>query len=98
MSEVEPVDGGARGRGVRLGEPEACLLRAEELEERPLLRVVGAGRVAERGPDAAIPLGDEVGPRELLVGRVPGTPCALVEPLRERLGEPVGEGLVMIAL
>ena len=35
-------------------------LGAEQLEQLPLLGVVGAGRVAERRPDAAVALGDQL--------------------------------------
>ena len=67
--------------------------RAEQREQRPLLGVVGAGRVAERGPDPAVALGDQLLARELLAGRVPLAPRPLVELLGEGLGEPVGERL-----
>ena len=66
---------------------------AEELEELRLLAVVGTGRIAERRPDPAVALVDEVVVGEVLAGRVPLAPGLLVEPLGERLREAVGEGL-----
>ena len=53
----------------------------------------GHAGIAERGPDPAEVLVEEVLLGEVLVGRVPLAPCALVQPLGERLGEPVGERL-----
>ena len=56
--------------------------------------MVGAGRVAERRPDAAVALGDQVLARRAarpLVAPVAARP--LVQVLGERLGEPVGERL-----
>ncbi len=55
--------------------------------------MVGARGVAEGRPDPAEALGDEVPAGEPLVGRVPRAPRLLVQPFRERLGEPVGERL-----
>ena len=93
MREVDPADRGSRHHRVALGQLEPDLARAEQLEELPLLAVVRAGRVAEGGPDAAEPLGEQLLAAELLVGRVPLAPRPLVQPLGERLGEPVGERL-----
>src|SRR5579859_1375028 len=79
-----------------LGERDArALRRAQEVEQRALLGVVGAGRVAGRGPDAAVLLRDEVVvPEPFVRGVAPQLPAdALVQPLRERLGQPVGERL-----
>ena len=55
--------------------------------------MVGAGRVAEGGPDAPEPLGPQLVLAQMLLGRVPLVPRPLVEGLGERLGEPVGERL-----
>ena len=55
--------------------------------------MVGAGRIAEGGPDPAEALGDQLLVRQRLVGRVPLAARPLVQPLGERLGEPVGERL-----
>src|SRR6186997_2271729 len=60
---VVQVDAGdsCRGRhGERLRQREAVLLRAEQLEQLRLLRVVGTGRVAEGRPEAAVALGDQL--------------------------------------
>ena len=96
VPQVVAGDRGARPHRERFGQPDAGpRLRLEQVEQRALLRVVGAGRVARRGPDALVALGDEVGVRERLVGRVAPqlAPDALVEPLGEGLGQAVGEGL-----
>ena len=66
----------------------------QQVEQLALLAVVRAGGVAEGGPDAAIPLGDQVVARELLVGAVaPVAARARVQVLGERFGQPVGERL-----
>ena len=96
VPQVVAGDRGARPHRERLGQPDARpRLRLEQVEERPLLGVVGAGRVARGGPDALVALGDQVRVRERLVGRVAPqlAPDALVEPLGEGLGQAVGEGL-----
>src|SRR3970040_333544 len=46
MAEEDAADGCRRRHGVRLGQSEADLLGAEQVEERPLLGVVRARRVA----------------------------------------------------
>ena len=67
MPEVVAADRGARQHRERLGQADAGpRLGVEQLEERPLLGVVRAGRVAGRRPDALVALGDEV-----LVGQAP---------------------------
>ena len=70
-------------------------LGVEQAEERRLLGVVGLGRVAGGGADAAVGLGDQLLGREGLVGRVAPELAAdaLVQPLGEGLGEAVGERL-----
>ena len=74
--------------------PARCL-GLEQLEDRPLLGVVRTGRVAGRRPDPLVALGDEVVVRKRLVGRVAPqlAPNLLVQPLGERLGQPVRERL-----
>src|SRR5918993_5369162 len=93
MAEVEPAHGrGWRHReALRQGEP--CRLRVEQVEEPPLLGVVGARRVAERRADAAVALLDQLLARRLRVGLVPLAPRPQMEPLGERLGETVRERL-----
>ena len=68
-------------------------LGLEQPEDRPLLGVVRAGRVAGRRADALVGLGDERVVVQRLVRRVAPqlAPHQLVEPLREGLGQPVGE-------
>ena len=70
-------------------------LDVEQLPDRLLLGVLGAGRVAGRRPDARVLLGDQRVVVEVLVrGVAPELPAhPLVQPLGERLGEPVGERL-----
>ena len=62
-------------------------------EDRGLLGVVGTGRVARSRPDALVGLGDErVVVERLVSGVAPQLGAhALVEPLGEGLGEPVGQ-------
>ena len=52
-------------RRVRLGELEPGVGGAEQLEELALLGVVGARGIPERGPDAAVALGDQLLARRL---------------------------------
>ena len=93
MAEVEAGDARARDHGEALRQLDSGFLGTQELEERSLLGVIGAGRVAERGPDAAITLRDQVLLRVLLARLVPLAPGHLVEVLGESLREPVGERL-----
>ena len=55
--------------------------------------MIGACGISERGPDPAEALGDELLARQLLLRLVPLAPGALVQVLRERLCETVGERL-----
>ena len=71
----------------------ARLADVQELEQGPLLAVVRARRVAERRSRPAVALLDQLLAGELLVGRVPLAADLLVEVLRERLREAVGERL-----
>src|SRR6185312_12098504 len=89
----DAADARARDHRARLGERDAGLLRSEQLEELLLLGVVGARGIAERRPDAAKALVDELFARQPVALLVPRTPRPLVQPLRERLREPVGERL-----
>src|SRR5579872_6971961 len=93
VREVDPAHRRRRRHRERLRQVDPDRVRPEQPEELLLLAVVGAGGVAERGTDAAKALRDEVAGRERLVRRVPLAPCLRVQPLRERLGEPVGERL-----
>ena len=67
--------------------------RAQQIEQLALLAVVGTGRIAERGPDAAVALRHELLVRQRCVPRIPTRPRLLVEMLGERLGEAIGERL-----
>src|SRR5919197_1453443 len=58
-----------------------------------LLRVVRARGVAEGRSDAAVALVDQLFVRELRTALVPVAPRDLVQVLRERLRQPVGERL-----
>ena len=60
-----------------------------------LLGVVRARRIAGRGPDAAVLLGDQLALRRRSSGGVAPefAPHALVQVLGERFGEPVGQRL-----
>ena len=57
--------------------------------------MIGTGRIARRGPDPLIRLIDQ----RLIVQRLPGrvppvlAPHGLVQPLRQRLGQPIGKRL-----
>ena len=80
------------------------LFDVEQLPDRAFLGVVGAGRIAGRGPNAAILFGDQVFLGEVL-GRAisPVAAGALVQELGERLGQPIGErldhdGVVIVVL
>ena len=93
MGEHHAADRGRRGHGEGLGEPHAGLLGAQQVEQRPLERVVRAGRVAERGPDAPEPLGVQVLDGLVRVGLEPLAAGLPVGVLGEGLGEPVGQRL-----
>ena len=94
MREVETRDARRRQHREVLGQRDALRRRVEQLEEARLLAVVGAGGIAERRTDAAVALGELILERELLVLAVaPLAPHARVQPLGERLGEPIGERL-----
>ena len=61
MGEVQAADAGRPGASQILGQLDAGRrLGVEQIEQRPLLRVVGPGRIAGRGADAAILLGDQL--------------------------------------
>ncbi len=66
---------------------------SEQLEQLPLLAVVGAGRVAQRRADAAEPLRVQVLQHRLGVRLEPVAARLQVDVLGERLGEPVGQRL-----
>src|SRR5204862_7995806 len=87
VAEVEPADARSGQRGERLGQLQPGPCRDEEREQLRLLAVVGAGRIAERRPDAAIVLSEQVVAREALARRVPLPAGALVDPFREGLRE-----------
>ena len=77
----------------------------EQAEDRALLGVVGLRRVAGRGSDALVLLADQRVVVERLVRRVAPqlAPHASVEPLGDRLGQPVGkrceqDGRVVVVL
>ena len=91
MAEVEAAHAGRRSRREALGQADTCPLRVEQREQRPLLRVIGARRVAVGRPDAAEALPDQLRPCEVLVRRVPLVARDLVEPLGKRLGKAIGK-------
>src|SRR5581483_5805578 len=93
VGEVDAAHGGGGGHREALGQLDPEPARIEQVEELRLLAVVRAGRVPERRPDAAVALGDERARVEALVRRIPLAPRAFVEPLGERLREPIGERL-----
>ena len=95
MGEVPAADRGGRVHGHGLREPDAgAALGIENAEQRDLLRVVRASRIARRRPDAAVLLADQllVG-QPLLAAVAPVGPGDRVQPLGECLGQPVGQGL-----
>ena len=66
----------------------------QQVEQLALLAVIGTRRVAERWPDAAVALGDQLLAREALVRAVaPVAASARVKVFGERFGEAVGERL-----
>src|SRR5579862_264049 len=93
VREVETAHGRCGRHRERLGQVDPDRLRAQQAEELPLLAVVGARRIAERRPDAAEALRDELGRRELLVRRVPLAAHARMQPFGERLSKTVCERL-----
>src|SRR4029079_13864954 len=67
---------------------------AQQIEQLALLGVIGAGRIAERGADAAVFLVDQIVVAEVLGGGVaPVAARARVQLLGERLRQPVGQRL-----
>src|SRR5437773_9676385 len=93
MVEVQAADARAGDRGEVLRQLHPGAVGAEQLEELRLLAVVGARGVAEGRPDTAVALGDQLLARKALVLVPPVASRLLVEELRERLGEPVGNRL-----
>src|SRR5690606_6760554 len=94
--EVEAAHRRGRRHRIAFGELHAdALARAEQLEQRPLHRMVGTGRVAWRGTDAAVALRDQRRIVESLVGRIAPAlaPHALVQPFGEGAAETAGEAL-----
>ncbi len=98
VGEIEPGDGRAGPHGEALGQLDAGLvINVHQLPQRPLLGVVGLGRIAGRGADAAILLENEIVVREALVARIAPQLAAHLgmegfrkgfrEPVRERLGD-----------
>ncbi len=70
------------------------LFRVEQVEERPLLGVVGAGRVAERRADAAVFFLEQLVLRQLFLAAVsPVDPCLAVQHFGEGLGQAIGDRL-----
>ena len=91
--EARNRGGGQHGEGFREAHA-GVLLCVEQAEERAFRAVVGTRRIARRGPDAAVALGDELGLLEALVARVaPLAPHALVQPLGKRFREAIGQHL-----
>lgn len=60
VGEQEAADAGGRGHREGLGQGQAEIGRAEQVEQLVLETVVGAGRIAERRADAAEALGVQV--------------------------------------
>ena len=93
VRQVDSADACRRCHGAALGELHSRALRTEQSEQLALLGVVRAGRVAERRPDAAVALLEQLFVRQALLGRIPGPARALVQVLGVGLRQPVGEGL-----
>ena len=95
VPEVDAAD--ARGREVIAHDSVSSIpdvLCAEEVEELALLRVVGAGGVAERRADAAEALRDQMSSLDSCVPvSYHSRRATLVQVLGERLGKAVGESL-----
>ncbi len=60
VAEVQAAHRGRRQHRERLGQRDADSRRVEQPEQRGLLAVIGTGRIAERRPDAAVLLADQV--------------------------------------
>src|SRR4249919_184464 len=60
MCEVEAGHRRGGGHGERVRQVDADLTRCQQIEQLTLLTVVGTRRVAERRPDAAVLLGDQL--------------------------------------
>src|SRR5262249_46074394 len=96
MAEIEATYERARPHRKALGELDAnAALAVEQAEQLLLLAVVGLRRIARRRADAAILLGNQLDIAQPLVGRIGPElgSCALVQPLRERFRQPIGERL-----
>src|SRR5262249_58849854 len=94
VCEVEPADARRGQHREVLGEAHSGRGGIEQREQRGLLAVVGAGRVAERRSDAAIAFLPQFLLRKTLVAPVSPFPAyARMQHLRERLREPIRECL-----
>ena len=93
VGEQQAAHARRRRHRVGLGQPDAALVGAEQVEQLPLEAVVGTGRIAQRRPDAAEPLGVQLLDGRVGVRLVPGRAGLEVEVFGERLGQPVGQRL-----
>ena len=93
MAEVEAAHGGGGHHREALRQLDPRGAGVEEVEQPPLLRVVGARGVAEGRPDPAVALRDQLLARRRSIGLVPLASRLQVQPLRERLCEPVSQRL-----
>ncbi|OPZ09737.1 MAG: hypothetical protein BWZ08_00202 [candidate division BRC1 bacterium ADurb.BinA292] len=95
MREVEPADGGARRHRKVFGQLDAGVaFGAEQVEQDPLLGVIGAGGVAGGGADAAVAFGDQGFLAQVFALAIaPPAAHEFVQPLGEGLGQSVGQCL-----
>ena len=77
MGKIKPAHARARMHGERFRQRDAgVLLRVEQIEQRPLFRVIGRRRITRRRTDAAIAFANQFLVRKLFRRRRNPTRCA----------------------
>src|SRR5205809_1076104 len=95
MRKIKAADARAGPHGAAFGQFDAgVLFGVEQLPERPLLGVVGAGRIAGGGADAAVLFADQIlGGQLLQLAEAPFLARALVQVLGKGLRQAIRQSL-----